>query len=79
MYYNFNTKPLNFYNILQFQGVFSIITGLFEIYCLSLAYPGAVHYGYYLFSFDFVYVGNPHGNLYTTQVAKIVVIHNELG
>lgn len=42
------------------QGLFLIVTGLFEIYALSLAIPGSAHYGYYLFSFDFVYVGNPH-------------------
>ncbi|KAB7494510.1 hypothetical protein Anas_00378 [Armadillidium nasatum] len=42
------------------EGLFSLVTGLFDIYCLSLTYPGAKHYGYYLFSFDFVYVGNPH-------------------
>lgn len=47
----------------QIQGIYLIVTGLFEIYALSLAVPGSAHYGYYLFSFDFVYVGNPHGKL----------------
>ncbi|KAF2345615.1 hypothetical protein FHG87_023629, partial [Trinorchestia longiramus] len=42
------------------QGLFLMVVGFFEIYCLSLAVPGSSHYGYYLFSFDFVYVGNPH-------------------
>jgi len=46
------------YTILQ--GLFLIVTGCFEMYALSLAVPGSAHYGYYLFSFDFVYVGNPH-------------------
>ena len=32
----------------------------FDAYCLDQAAPGASHTGYYLFSFDFVYVGNHH-------------------
>ncbi|KAK3883072.1 hypothetical protein Pcinc_012584 [Petrolisthes cinctipes] len=42
------------------QGLFSIVTGLFDIYTLALAAPGSSHYGFYLFSYDFVYAGNPH-------------------
>lgn len=37
-------------------GVWSI----FDIYCLAEAVPGSNHTGYYIFSFDFVYVGNHH-------------------
>ncbi|XP_047482375.1 uncharacterized protein LOC125034545 isoform X1 [Penaeus chinensis] len=42
------------------QGLFAIVTGCFDIYSLSLAAPGSSHYGFYLFSYDFVYSGNPH-------------------
>ncbi|XP_058809406.1 uncharacterized protein LOC131674635 [Phymastichus coffea] len=40
--------------------IFTIITSTFDIYCLSQAAPGSIHYGYYLISYEFVYVGNPH-------------------
>ncbi|XP_076052900.1 protein pasi2 isoform X2 [Oratosquilla oratoria] len=43
-----------------FQGLFAIVTGIFDIYILVLATPGESHTGYYLFSYDFVYSGNPH-------------------
>lgn len=33
---------------------------IFDIYCLVEASPGSNHTGYYIFSFDFVYVGNHH-------------------
>lgn len=46
---------------LQFFAVFSVITSIFDIYCLAQAAPGSVHYGYYIFSYQFVYVGNVHG------------------
>ncbi|XP_042239321.1 uncharacterized protein LOC121877593 isoform X1 [Homarus americanus] len=42
------------------QGLFAIVTGVFDIYALSLAAPGSSHYGFYLFSYDFVYSGSPH-------------------
>jgi hypothetical protein len=35
---------------------------IFDIYCLVEASPGSNHTGYYIFSFDFVYVGNHHGS-----------------
>ncbi|XP_071522916.1 uncharacterized protein [Panulirus ornatus] len=41
------------------QGLFAIVTGLFDIGALSLAEPGTSHYGFYLFSYDFVYSGSP--------------------
>lgn len=45
----------------QFLSVFTVLTALFDLYCLSMAAPGAVHYGYYFISYEFVYVGNRHG------------------
>ncbi|OXA55569.1 uncharacterized protein LOC110848652 [Folsomia candida] len=42
------------------ESLFTIGTSCFDIYCLSEATPGSKHYGYYLISFDFVYVGNQH-------------------
>ncbi|KAF4520898.1 hypothetical protein B566_EDAN010313 [Ephemera danica] len=47
-----------FYSL--FLGLFTVSTALFDIYCLSEAAPGSTHYGYYLISFEFVYVGNMH-------------------
>lgn len=41
-------------------GLFTIFTAMFDIYCLSQAAPGSTHYGYYIISFEFVYVGNVH-------------------
>lgn len=39
---------------------FTICTAVFDIYCLSQAAPGSTHYGYYIISYEFVYVGNQH-------------------
>ena len=36
------------------------LQAVFDAYCLDQASPGASHTGFYLFSFDFVYVGNHH-------------------
>lgn len=30
------------------------------MYCYSMAAPGSTHYGYYIISYEFVYVGNMH-------------------
>ena len=38
--------------------VWTFFTAVFDAYCLDQAVPGASHTGVYLFSFDFVYVGN---------------------
>jgi len=46
---------------LQLVSVFTIVTSIFDLYCLAEATPGSTHYGYYIISFDFVYVGNQHG------------------
>ena len=43
----------------QFVAVWTTVTSAFDIYCLHEATPGSSHTGYYIFSFDFVYVGNP--------------------
>nr|CAG4645811.1 EOG090X0DL4 [Lynceus sp. MCZ IZ 141354] len=40
--------------------LFTIATAIFDIYCLGLVYPGVTRYGYYIMSFEFVYVGSPH-------------------
>ncbi|XP_031625969.1 uncharacterized protein LOC116342476 [Contarinia nasturtii] len=41
-----------------FLSIFTIVTAVFDIYCLSMAAPGSTHYGYYFISYEFVYVGN---------------------
>ncbi|OXU21098.1 hypothetical protein TSAR_015355 [Trichomalopsis sarcophagae] len=43
-----------------FLSIFTIITAIFDVYCLSQAAPGSIHYGYFLISYEFVYVGNTH-------------------
>ncbi len=43
--------------------MWTIATSGFDLYCLHEAAPGSEHTGYYIISFDFVYVGNPHGRL----------------
>uniref|UniRef100_U5EPB4 Putative conserved plasma membrane protein n=1 Tax=Corethrella appendiculata TaxID=1370023 RepID=U5EPB4_9DIPT len=43
-----------------FIAIFTIATAIFDIYCLAMAAPGSTHYGYYIISYEFVYVGNPH-------------------
>ncbi|XP_066991219.1 uncharacterized protein pasi2 [Anabrus simplex] len=40
--------------------IFTICTSVFDLYCLAQAAPGSTHYGYYIISFEFVYVGNVH-------------------
>ncbi|KAE8738300.1 hypothetical protein FOCC_FOCC016224 [Frankliniella occidentalis] len=47
-----------FYSLLL--SIFTVITALFDIYCLAMAEPGSTHYGYYIISYQFVYVGNKH-------------------
>lgn len=38
--------------------IFTIATSVFDVYCLALATPGSVHYGYHMISYQFVYVGS---------------------
>ncbi|KAL7300987.1 uncharacterized protein LOC106655332 [Trichogramma pretiosum] len=40
--------------------LFTISTAIFDIYCYSQTTPGAIHYGYYIISYEFVYIGNMH-------------------
>ncbi|CAG9576908.1 unnamed protein product [Danaus chrysippus] len=42
-----------------FIALFTFAQSVFDLYCLGMASPGAVHYGYYVLSFQFVYVGSP--------------------
>ena len=48
---------------LQVLSIWTIFTSGFDIYCLHEATPGSSHTGYYIISFDFVYVGNWDGKL----------------
>lgn len=47
-----------FYSLIL--SIFTVITALFDVYCLAMAAPGSTHYGYYVISFQFVYVGSKH-------------------
>lgn len=38
--------------------LFTFAQMIFDLYCLGMAVPGSVHYGYYIISFEFVYVGS---------------------
>nr|CAG4646568.1 EOG090X0DL4 [Macrothrix elegans] len=38
--------------------LFTIATAILDIYCLGITRPGVTHYGFYIMSFQFVYVGN---------------------
>lgn len=49
---------IGFYTLIL--SLWTIFTSGFDIYCLHEAKPGSEHTGYYIISFDFVYVGNPH-------------------
>ncbi|XP_050313768.1 uncharacterized protein LOC126748517 isoform X2 [Anthonomus grandis grandis] len=40
--------------------IFTIITAIFDLYCYAMAAPGSTHYGYYIISYEFVYVGSRH-------------------
>ncbi|KAL4711218.1 hypothetical protein ACJJTC_019059 [Scirpophaga incertulas] len=42
-----------------FISLFTFAQSIFDLYCLGMATPGSVHYGYYVISFQFVYVGSP--------------------
>ncbi|CAH0712917.1 unnamed protein product, partial [Brenthis ino] len=41
-----------------FIALFTFAQSIFDLYCLGMAAPGSVHYGYYVISFQFVYVGS---------------------
>ncbi|KAG6443850.1 uncharacterized protein LOC115456216 [Manduca sexta] len=42
-----------------FISLFSFAQSIFDLYCLYMATPGFHHTGYYVISFQFVYVGSP--------------------
>lgn len=46
----------------MFVSLFTIATSVFDVYCLAMTAKGSTHYGYYILSYEFVYVGNRHGN-----------------
>ena len=54
----------------QFLSIWTILTSTFDVYCLHEAKPGSSHTGFYIFSFDFVYVGNPHSEFSLINVPK---------
>ncbi|XP_065223342.1 uncharacterized protein LOC135847635 [Planococcus citri] len=41
-----------------FLSIFTIAHSIFDVYCLAMAAPGSSHYGYYIISYQFVYVGS---------------------
>ncbi|XP_050678309.1 uncharacterized protein LOC126974740 [Leptidea sinapis] len=41
-----------------FIALFTFGQSIFDLYCLGMAAPGSVHYGYYVINFQFVYVGS---------------------
>lgn len=44
--------------LLQVVSLFTIATAILDMYCLGMTKPGVTHYGFYIMSFQFVYVGN---------------------
>ncbi|XP_035456375.2 uncharacterized protein LOC118280446 [Spodoptera frugiperda] len=42
-----------------FMALFTFAESIFELYCLYMATPGFTHTGYYVISYQFVYVGSP--------------------
>ncbi|CAH2101841.1 unnamed protein product [Euphydryas editha] len=45
-------------SISVFIALFTFAQSIFDLYCMVLATPGSVHSGYYVISFQFVYVGS---------------------
>jgi len=43
-----------------FLSCWTLLWSLFDVYCLVETLPGSNHTGYYMFSFEFVFVGNHH-------------------
>lgn len=52
---------LFFVRLYQFLSIFTLVTSAFDTYCLAMAAPGSTHYGYYVMSYQFVYVGSAWG------------------
>lgn len=61
----------------QTIALFTIATGIFDVYCLTMAAPGSTHYGYFIISYEFVYVGNRHGEftLNQQQLHRSIIPH----
>lgn len=57
--------------VLQFLSIFTLATSAFDTYCLAMARPGTTHYGYYVMSYQFVYVGSAWGKEETTYYILI--------
>lgn len=73
--YNWASKHNLIHSLnLQFIAMFTIATAIFDVYCLAMAAPGSTHYGYFLISYEFVYVGNKHGNW--SKIKSIVYTNN---
>lgn len=49
------------YLLFQFLSIFTVAQAIFDVYCLAMAAPGSTHYGYYIISYQFVYVGSAWG------------------
>lgn len=64
IFFFFKLRGIQLLLIFKFLSVFTIATSIFDLYCLSMAAPGSTHYGYYFISYEFVYVGNRHGNFF---------------
>lgn len=56
------------------MSLFTIASTIFDIYCYALAAPGSTHYGYYIISYEFVYVGNKHGKNQSINTHNIRII-----
>jgi len=59
--HSFTTFDVNVEISFQFLSLFTIGTAIFDMYCLWMASPGSIHYGYYIISYQFVYVGSAWG------------------
>ncbi|XP_070497423.1 uncharacterized protein pasi2 [Chironomus tepperi] len=59
-YFNIQKGSIIMGIVAAFISLFTIGTGIFDLYCYSMAAPGSTHYGYYIISYEFVYVGNTH-------------------
>ncbi|XP_028039282.1 uncharacterized protein LOC114249780 [Bombyx mandarina] len=42
-----------------FMSIFTFAQSVFDLYCLYMAMPGSHHTGFYVVSYEFVYVGSP--------------------
>jgi hypothetical protein len=62
--FSYEIDPTGFPQFIVYKGRtkwFRVGTAIFDMYCLWMAAPGSIHYGYYIISYQFVYVGSPWG------------------